>query len=163
MLTPLRRARAMPRPQSWSGNAQLEALEIVERGDLPIGMHQTMVLAPEADRMHLAELIAEVGGGIGFERLRIHQRAARRHERQLEHFDFRKSAGACCSAAPTRYRRPRRAPDRRAAPARRRAASREKCRCGCGRRNSLPPCAPKARETCCGRSTRTRRNDAASA
>ena len=65
-----------------------------------VGMHDGAIAAGEAQRTDLAKLVRQVCGGVVLDRLRIDQRSACRHERQLERFDFGKAAGRVARRCP---------------------------------------------------------------
>ena len=64
--------------------AQLEALQVVLRLDLLIGVDQAVVVRPEGQELHVLGLAGKVGRRELGARPRVDQRAARGGERQLE-------------------------------------------------------------------------------
>ena len=72
---------------------QAQAFDIPDRLDRARGMQNAVIAAGETERMKFAEFVLEIVGGEILDRLRIDQRAMRRHERQLERFGLGEKSG----------------------------------------------------------------------
>ncbi len=120
------------------------------------------IMRPQADRLHLPELVAQPRLVKLLHRARIGERALVGDEGQLEHLDARKPPRRHAGQGPDDVGGSARRPDRKAATRCRRAASRDTGRSGCGRWNPSPRFSPRASESVYAHRRPEKGNDAAS-
>ena len=74
-------------------HVDFQILDVLDGADRLIGVHHAAIGAGEAERTDVAEFVLQIDRGEIGQRLGADQRTARRHERQIEHFDLGKAPG----------------------------------------------------------------------